>query len=42
MRDYVDVTTQDELDRVVAEGNIPVCREGFFIARGSATVRAGG
>ena len=40
MNDLVEVTTQAEFDKAVADGNIPVCRNGFFSARGSATVRA--
>jgi hypothetical protein len=40
---YIDVTTQTQLDKVVAAGDIPVCRgNGTFIASGSTTVRASG
>jgi len=42
MYDYVDVTSQAELDRAVADGNIPVCRSGYFEASGNASVRAYG
>ncbi|HET7408217.1 MAG TPA: hypothetical protein VFJ21_13920 [Mycobacteriales bacterium] len=38
--DLVEVTTQQQLDQAVADGNIPVCRRGFFAAFGQATVRA--
>jgi len=40
MSEFVNVTTQADLERVVAEGNVPVCRSGFFRAFGSATVHA--
>ncbi len=42
MREFVNVTTEADLDRVIAEGNVPVCRSGFFRAFGSATVHAFG
>ena len=41
MAEYVNVTTQAQLDAAVAKGDIPVCRgKGFFTAYGSTTVRA--
>ena len=39
--EYVNVTTQAELDRVVANGDIPVCRgNGHFVVTGQTTVEA--
>jgi hypothetical protein len=40
--EFVEVTTQAELDKAVAAGNIAICRAGFFVASGSASVRAYG
>jgi hypothetical protein len=38
--EFVEVASQAELDKAVANGNIPICLEGFFRASGSASVRA--
>ena len=40
MHDYVEVATQAQLDKAVKNGDIPVCRKGFFSAYDSATVDA--
>lgn len=38
--EFVNVKSQAELDKAVKNGDIPVCREGFFTAYDSATVEA--
>ena len=40
--DFVNVTTQKQLDKVIAEGNVPVVRSGHFEISGSASVSASG
>lgn len=42
MRKRIKVRSQAEFDRVVADGNVAVCREGYFEASGSASVSASG
>lgn len=41
-RDYIEVGSQGELDKAIADGNIPICRKGFFTASDSASVWASG
>jgi hypothetical protein len=38
--EFVNVTTQAALDKALANGDIPVCRDGFFVVGGNSTVRA--
>lgn len=39
---YVDCKTEDDLKRIIAAGDIPVLREGYWIIRDSAMVQAHG
>jgi hypothetical protein len=38
--EFVNVTTQAALDKALANGDIPVCRDGFFVVGGNSTVEA--
>jgi hypothetical protein len=40
--EFVNVSSQQELDNAVANGDIPICREGFYSLSGNATARLSG
>jgi hypothetical protein len=40
--EFVNVSSQQELDKAIANGDVPVCREGFYSLSGNATARLSG
>ena len=42
MSHLIKCSTQEDLNRIIAAGNIAILREGFFTVAGNATVRASG